>query len=256
MLWTGSFDSAIDDEVFIDLTEMVENYMPAYKECYDQLPDDIKRELHTDSGYFPKLISINNYPTGATEGAFIRTDYLEQVGMEIPTTYEELDQVLRAFQSELNLPEPLMATASIVHTSNALCSGFDVSGSFSTFPMVSEPYYIVDGQVKYGIVEPGFKEYMEMFSTYYADGIIAPDFVTKNTNPMEFTGTIASGDVGVFFGETNMVPNYVEMGISTNPDFEIAPLPTIVKEEGQITHFGTVEISYFRSFSQYFRIYC
>ena len=241
MLWTGSFDSAIDDEVFIDLTEMVENYMPAYKECYDQLPDDIKRELHTDSGYFPKLISINNYPTGATEGAFIRTDYLEQVGMEIPTTYEELDQVLRAFQSELNLPEPLMATASIVHTSNALCSGFDVSGSFSTFPMVSEPYYIVDGQVKYGIVEPGFKEYMEMFSTYYADGIIAPDFVTKNTNPMEFTGTIASGYVGVFFGETNMVPNYVEMGISTNPDFEIAPLPTIVKEEGQITHFGTVK---------------
>jgi putative aldouronate transport system substrate-binding protein len=240
-LWSSSYDSAIEDEVFIDLTEMVENYMPAYKECYDQLDDDTKRELHTDSGYFPKLISINNYPDGATEGAFIRTDYLEKVGLDIPTTYEELDEVLHAFQSELGLTEPLMATAGIVHTSNALCSGYDVSGSFSVSPMVSEPYYVVDGEVKFGTIEPGFKEYMEMFSTYYKEGIISSDFLSKNQNPMEFGGTIASGTTGVFFGETNMVPNYIADGQATDPDFAIAPLPPIVKEEGQITHFGTTK---------------
>lgn len=241
MLWTSSFEQGIEDEVLMDLTDLTENYMPAYKECYDQLDDDTKRELHTDSGYMPKLITINNYPDGATEGAFIRTDYLEKIGMDIPTTYDELDKVLRAFQTELGLAEPLMATAGIVHTSNALCSGFDVNGGFSTFPMIAEPYYIVDGQVKYGIVEPGFKEYMEMFSTYYKDGIISSDFITKNTNPMEFTGTISSGDVGVFFGETNMVPNYIQMGEATDPNFEIAPLPPITKEPGQATHFGTVK---------------
>lgn len=240
-LWTSSFEQGIEDEVLLDLTELTENYMPAYMECYEQLDDDTKRELHTDSGYMPKLITINNYPDGATEGAFIRVDYLEKVGMDIPTTYDELDKVLRAFQTELGLAEPLMATSGIVHTSNALCSGYNVNGGFSTFPMVSEPYYMVDGQVKFGIVEPGFKEYMEMFSTYYQDGIISQDFVTKNTNPMEFTGTIASGDVGVFFGETNMVPNYIEMGEATDPDFEIAPLPPITKEEGQTTHFATVQ---------------
>ena len=241
MLWTGSYDSAIEDEVFIDLTDLVENYMPAYKECYDQLDDNTKRQLHTDTGNFPRLVSINNYPSGATEGAFIRTDYLEAVGMDIPTTYEELDAVLHAFQTELNLPEPLMATSGIVHTSNALCSGFGVNGGFSTFPMVSEPYYLEDGKVKFGTVEPGFKEYMEMFSQYYAEGIIHPDFMSKNTNPMEFAGTISSGDVGVFFGETNMVPNYIEMGQSTNPDFAIAPLASITKTPGEITHFGTVK---------------
>lgn len=239
MLWTGSYDSAIEDDVFIDLTDMVENYMPAYKECYDQLSDDVKRQLHTDSGNFPRLYSINNYPSGATEGAFVRTDYLEKVGMDIPTTYDELDAVLRAFQTELNLPEPLMATSGIVHTSNALCSGYGVNGGFSTFPMFSDPYYVVDGKVKFGVIEEGYKEYMEMFSTYYADGIISPDFITKNQNPMEFGGTISSGDVGVFFGETNMIPNYIEMGQSTNPDFAIAPLPPITKTEGETTHFAT-----------------
>ena len=241
MLWTQSFDTAIEDDVFIDLTEMVENYMPAYKECYDQLPEDTKRELHTDSGYMPKLISINNYPSGATEGAFVRTDYLEKVGMDIPTTYDELDKVLHAFQSELGLEEPLMATAGIVHTSNALCSGYGVSGSFSVFPMVSEPYYVVDGKVKFGTIEPGFKEYMEMFSGYFKEGIIHPDFLSKNQNPMEFGGTISSGITGVFFGETNMIPNYYSDGKSTDPNFEIAPLPPITKEAGETTHFGTVK---------------
>jgi putative aldouronate transport system substrate-binding protein len=240
-LWSSSFDSAIDDEVFIDLTDMIENYMPAYKECYDQLDDDTKRQLHTDSGYFPKLISINNYPAGATEGAFIRTDYLEKVGLDVPTTYEELDEVLHAFQSELGLTEALMMPAGIVHTSNALCSGYGVFGGFSTSPMVTEPYYVVDGEVKFGIVEEGFKEYMEMFSTYYAEGIISADFMSKNQNPMDFGSTIASGTTGVFFGETNMVPNYIADGTDLDPDFAIAPLGNITKEEGETTHFGTTK---------------
>ena len=242
MLWSSGYDQAIDDEVFIDLTELcTEEYMPAYAECYAQLDDDTKRELHTDSGYMPRLVSINNYPTGATEGAFIRTDYLEKVGMEMPTTYDELDAVLHAFQSELGLEEPLMMPQGIVPNSNAFCSGRGVSGSFSVFPMVSEPYYLEDGKVKFGTIEPGFKEYMEWFAKYYEEGIIHPDFMSKNQNPMEFGGTISSGTTGVFCGETNMVPNYINDGKSINPDFEIAPLGVITKTEGEITHFGTVK---------------
>ena len=90
MLWTGSYDAAIEDEVFIDLTEMTENYMPAYKECYDQLPESVKLDLHTDEGNFPRLISINNYPTGAGEGMFVRTDYLEKVGLDIPKAIRDV----------------------------------------------------------------------------------------------------------------------------------------------------------------------
>ena len=237
-LWTTSWDSAIEEEVFIDMEEFIP-MMPAYMECYEQLDEQTKADLHTDNGYMPRLVSINNYPAGAREGAFIRTDYLEEVGMEIPETYEELDAVLRAFQSELGLTEPLMAVSGLVHTSNALVSGFGVQGGFSTFPFNADPYYCVDGEVKFGIIEPGYKEYMEMFAGYYQDGIISPDFISKNTNPMDFIGTISSGTTGVFFGETNMVPNYIQQGQSIDPDFAIAPLAPITKTAGEATHFGT-----------------
>lgn len=237
-LWTSSWDAAIEDEIFMDIHDIMP-YMPAYSECYEQLDDKTKADLHTDNGYMPKLISIDNYPDGAAEGAFIRTDYLEKVGLDIPETYDDLDKVLRAFQSELGLTEPLMAVSGLVHTSNALVSGFGVWGGFSTFPFNADPYYCVDGEVKFGIIEPGYKEYMEMFNTYFEDGIISEDFMSKNTNPMDFIGTISSGTTGVFFGETNMVPNYIQQGQSIDPDFAIAPLAPITKTPGEVTHFGT-----------------
>ena len=238
-LWTGSYDAAIEDEVFIDLTEMTENYMPAYKECYDQLPEKVKLDLHTDEGNLPRLISINNYPSGAGEGLLVRTDYLEKVGLDIPETYDELENVLYTFKDELGLSESLMAVAGLVHTSNALVSGLGVWGGFSTFPFNSDPYYCVDKEVKYGIIEDGYKEYMEMFHKWYEDGIISPDFISKNQNPMEFGGTIGSGNTGVFFGETGMIPTYYSIGQSNDPDFEIAPVPPITKTPGEVTHFGT-----------------
>lgn len=241
MLWTSSFEQGIEDEVLMDLTDLTENYMPAYKECYDQLDDDTKRELHTDSGYMPKLITINNYPDGATEGAFIRTDYLEKIGMDIPTTYDELDKVLRAFQTELGLAEPLMATAGIVHTSNALCSGFDVNGGFSTFPMIAEPYYIVDGQVKYGIVEPASRSTWRCSPPIIRTASSAPTSSPRTPTPWSSPAPSPPATWAYSSARPTWFP--------TTSRWARPPIPTLrsllcrpsPKEPGQATHFGTVK---------------
>ena len=238
-LWTASYDSAIEDDIFMDLTELTsaEN-MPYYAALYDQLSDSVKKDLHTDSGYMPKLISINPYPDGATEGAFIRQDILDDLGLEVPQTYDDLYDVLAAMKDS-GMNEPLMLTDGIVHTSNALCSGYDVNGGFSVFPMTSTPWMVVDGEIKFGIAEEGYKEYMQMIVDFYQAGYIDPDFATENSNPMssDFAGKCASDDVGIFFGETGMVPEYYSLALNENYDAE--PLAEITKEAGATTHFGT-----------------
>ncbi len=237
-LWSDSFDAAVEDEIFIDLTEMIENYMPYYKSYYDELDDSVKRDLHTDSGYIPKLISIDSDPDGATEGAVIRMDILNELGLDVPTTYDDLYEVLAAFQS-YGMTEALMLPSGITHTSNALCSGYGVSGAFATSPMVSEPYYVVDGEVKYGIVEEGYKEYIQMLVDFYQAGYVSVDFMTKNDNPMgsDYSATAASDNVGIFMTETAMLPTYYDL--AENENYEIYPLATITKTEGETTHFGT-----------------
>lgn len=240
MLWSSGYDYAIEEEIFIDLNDILGD-MPVYSALYEQLDDDVKRDLHTDSGNFPVLYSLNYDFAAQSEGPMIRRDYLEKVGMEIPSTYDELDAVLRAFKTELDLPQPLMLPKGIVHTANSLCSGFGVLGTFSAFPMVSEPYYQVDGEVKYGVVEPGFKEYMEMISGWYAEGIISSEFMVLNDNPMgsTYTSEISGGNAGVFFADGAMIENYITVGTSTDPNYDIWAIPDPVKEEGQINHFLT-----------------
>lgn len=243
MLWSQSYDYAIEEEIFYDLTEMVENYMPVYKTLYDTLDDNVKRDLHTDGGNFPRLISLNYDFQDRSEGPMIRRDYLKKVNMDMPYTYDEWDAVLRAFKVELDIPQPLMLPKGIVHTANSLVSGYDVLGTFSTFPMISEPYYQVDGKIKYGIVEPGYKEYMEMIAGWYKDGLISSEFIVLNDNPMGsvYTAEITSGNAGIFFADGAMFANYIDSGTATNPDFDIWALPEPVKEEGQITHFLSIK---------------
>ncbi len=237
-LWSDSYDTAIEEGIFIDLTDMIENYMPYYKSFYDQLSDSVKRDLHTDSGYIPKLISINANPDGATEGAFVRTDLLDKLGLDMPTTYDDLYEVLAAFKNS-GMNEALMLPSGITHTSNALCSGYGINGGFATEPMISEPFFVQDGEVKYGIVEEGYKEYMQMLVDFYQAGYISGDFMTKNSNPMgsDYAATAGSDDVGIFMGETGMIPTYY--GVAESDSYEIYPLTTITKTEGEITHFGT-----------------
>lgn len=239
MIWTSGYDYAIEEEIFIDLTEMIETSMPVYSALYDQLEDDVKRDLHTDSGNFPVLYSLNYDFAEQSEGPMIRRDYLKKVGLDIPVTYDDWDEVLHAFKTELDLPQPLMLPKGIVHTTNAVVSGFGVSGTFSTFPMVAEPYYQVDGQVKYGVVEPGFKEYMEMIARWYDEGIISSEFMVLNDNPMGtvYTAEISSGNAGIFFADGMMIENYVTAGTAGNPDYDIWAIPDPVKEEGQVNHF-------------------
>lgn len=242
-LWSSGFDSAIDDGVFLNLTDMVENYMPVYKSYYDTLDESVKADLHTDSGYFPKLIALNYDYAEATEGPMIRLDYLAAVGLDIPVTYDDWDTVLHAFKDQLGISQPLMLPKGIVHTSNSLVSGFDVLGTFSTFPMSAAPWYQVDGVAKFGILEDGYREYIEMIAGWYADGIISPDFLSINDNPMGsiYTAEITSGNAGIFFGDGAMLSSYVSSGTATNPDFSIWALTQPVKEEGQTTHFGVAK---------------
>lgn len=240
-LWSQSYDYAIEEEIFLDLTEMVENYMPAYYQLYQTLDNDVIKDLHTDEGYMPKLIALNFDYADATEGPMIRTDYLEDVGLDMPVTYDDWDEVLHAFKSELGISQPLMLPKGIVHTSNSMVSGYDVLGTFSTFPMASAPWYQVDGQIKFGIVEDGYKEYIDMISGWYNEGIINPEFIVLNDNPMgsTYTAEITSGNAGIFFAEGALLENYVVAGSATDPDFAIWGLQEPVKEEGQITHFAS-----------------
>lgn len=234
----GTMSGAIEEEVFVDIKPYMEENMPFYTAAYNALDDNSKRSIVTAEGQIPGIFTISDYETIARAGFMIRSDYLEAVGKEVPKTYDELYDVLTAFKSELGIVQPLMLPAEICANSNALCAAFDVLGTFSITGFSVSPWYQVDGEVKFGVVEEGYYDYLCMMRQYYEEGLIYKDFINVNTNPMgsSYIGAITSGDAGMFFGETELVTQYMD-GQSFNPDFTIEPMSEILKEEGQTTHF-------------------
>ena len=62
--------------------------------------------VHTDAGYVPAFAGIGDENVSVNGGQIIRTDFLDAIGKEMPTTYDELEDVLTGFKNELNVPSP------------------------------------------------------------------------------------------------------------------------------------------------------
>lgn len=95
-LYSTGGEGLINDEVAYDLNEFMD-LMPNYEAYIDELDEKTRSNLYTDSGYLPAVLTL-----GAQEnvGLNIRQDWLDELGMEIPETYDELEDVLLAFKDK------------------------------------------------------------------------------------------------------------------------------------------------------------
>ena len=117
----------------------------------------------------------------------IRQDWLDQVGMQAPTTIDELTAVAKAFK-EAGLSEYPIAI-----NQNLVTWDFSVDPIFGAFGVVpaggGAGYWIKqeDGTLGYSSVQPGAKEALAVLNAWYTEGLIDPDFInldegTSNDN--------------------------------------------------------------------------
>ena len=224
--YAGGQMKAYEDEVIIDLSDYVAQYAPDYfaaikadEELYRQTKDDEGRALAIYAIYDE---AINN------EGAMIRKDWLEQVGMDVPTTFEDLEKAMTAIQSELGVANPIYVNESC----NFLSYGYNVKG----FDMVSStmPIYHDGGEIRCSFIEDDYKADISMLHDWYESGLMSPHF-------MEFSSDLMSGEVEV---EMNANRIAIWSGMVTNmtnyygnaPDETFEVVPTIVTMDGGKDH--------------------
>lgn len=108
-----------------------------------------------------------------------RTDWLKAVGMELPTTTEELYEVLKAFT--FNDPDGNGAndTYGIAPSANALATFECLFTSFG-IPLQNAKSLVEleDGTVTTALKHPAFLEAITFMNKLYKEGIMDPDFAT------------------------------------------------------------------------------
>ena len=105
--YSEGVDAAIDDGYFMDLTDKVDEYMPNYQKIR---MSDINYQLlsTTDSGRLGAVYELRQQKQGPWLGLWIRQDWLDDLKLETPETYDQWHDVLKAFKDEKGATAPLI----------------------------------------------------------------------------------------------------------------------------------------------------
>jgi putative aldouronate transport system substrate-binding protein len=236
MVYRGGEDKAIDDGYFIDMAENME-FAPNYWSWIENgEASGYKRAVHSDAGkiygFWSKWLPVFE-DVMPERGVAIRSDLLKKVGMEVPTTYDEWEAVLRAFKDQLGVEAPLYSSK----------YGVDVQGDFMAGFETAPYFYQKDGKVQYGPLDDGYKEYLTLMNKWYSEGLLDKDFPTRSS-----TGTAPDNDmilndkIGAMTSDwaTRMSDTYISRG-AINPELYLVAAPQPTKgADGPAPHYRTV----------------
>lgn len=218
--YKGGIDKAIADGIYIRLNELVDKYAPNFKKIIES-NEELKKQVYSDEGNLLGFGMITSDVPGTSLeptaenpwcGPFIRKDWLDELGMEIPTTIDEWYTALKAFKEQMNAEVPMIWNNAIgmEPSTGAFVSAFDIGPGF----------YIKNGEIKYGPIEPGFKEYLQLVNKWYEEGLIDRDFPTRDAKSID--ALVMSGKVGAKLQDgTALVLKARAVGI----EFAGAPYP-------------------------------
>lgn len=234
-LYTNGGEAAIADEVLIDtLPYLTEELTPQICKLMEAYPDAIPEAL-TDSGWLAGMPQLSMQTESTqTFGPLIRKDWLDDLGLEIPETYDELHDVLKAFKDQKGADAALALNYAATGINNGLVQGYGINGLVADAAM-SEPYYQVDDVLMYGPIQPEFKEYLTMVHDWYAEGLIWQDFMSYPDFQNPPTDIILADRCGVFYGEVTFIATLKNS--SSDPNFDLVALPDFVKNSGDTIPF-------------------
>ncbi|THF76563.1 extracellular solute-binding protein [Cohnella fermenti] len=150
-----------------DLTPLIEQYGPNIKKAISQQSMDA---LKID-GKLYALPSMLTYKVGSS--ILIRTDWLDKVDMDMPTTTEELKAVLKAFKEQDPGGHGDQDVPLTMNGDNAFLDS--IVGAFG----MPNTWNDVDGELVPRLLDPSYKDYVGYMADLYKEGLIDNQFVVN-----------------------------------------------------------------------------
>jgi putative aldouronate transport system substrate-binding protein len=237
--YNGGFDKAVEDDVLLDLTDLIEEYAPNYNAIIHSSEQNL-RDAMTDEGRVVFIAAAYDEGQPNNKGPQIRADWAEEFGMDPDEidTYAEyeayIEQAYNTYGATVQLP------MDGVPGFGFLTAGFETTAGFGNSFEATLPWFQIDGTVYSGITTDGFIEYTELMADWYSKGWIYQDFMSEDFGQQggADVGMVTSGQSSLWWSEVDYIPQYIEAGTSTDPDFAIAAIKDATKEEGGVTHFA------------------
>jgi putative aldouronate transport system substrate-binding protein len=163
-------------------------------------------------------------------GPLIRQDWLNDLGLEVPSTIAEWENVLTKFKDEkTNGAGPLQFLYSGFNFGEVFSGAFGIGGSSESGAMV-----LVDGKIQYSFLLPEMRDYLETMKRWYEAGLIDQEFTARGFLMYAETNRLANNELGAFVSFFNQAGTfYKDSGVMTDEDFflTLAPIPSLNEGE-------------------------
>lgn len=233
--YAGGGAAAVEDGYFVNLNDYLE-YMPNYQADIES-KTVLRKAAYAADGVIPAQYSVQSAYN--TNGVIVRQDWLDQLNMDVPTTYDEIESVLTAMKLELGIEYPLILPSFLDYQYNMFSGNFGAPGSFDLIGM-SQQLFVVDGQVRYAQYTEEYEEYVRLITHYYELGLLDPDFIGYEM-VRDYQDKINNGQVGLWLNSTTNLKDTTDAMDGTGAVFTGIPSPA--KEAGQVNHLTTYQES-------------
>ena len=191
--------------------------------------------------FFPRVMPA---PTRYWEGTFIRQDYLDKVGMQVPTTTDELYTVLKAIKDQI--PECTAPAAMNMASVKTLVWAWGV-GSRGTGLTTPDDAYINDNdEIAYGPIQDEYRDALRFINKLYEEGLLTPDWNSIGGNDIRtniVTGVSAMCN-GSFSG---VMSTYNSLLIADGQGEQLVPVLPLIGPNGKQAwqgHNTSIDVSY------------
>ncbi len=187
------------------INNLIENYAPNFKKVLDENPDVKKGITMLDGNIYSLPYLVTATPSRFGMKMFVNRKWLDKLGLQPPTTTDELYTVLKAFkQSDPNGNQkadeiPLSSAQQILGILFPLKGAWGLGTRGGNHPLVDVDE--ATGKLRFIPADPKYKEVLQYISKLYTEKLIDEEIFTITMAKLAAKG--AQNQIGFSFSTSN-----------------------------------------------------
>ncbi len=197
-----NLNSAAIEGALIPLEDLVKEYAPNIQAVFDEHPEYVAGSVASDGHlyYIPSL-----FEGKPSVGFYIRQDWLDKLGLEVPTTLDEYYNVLKAFREQDPNGNGLKDEVPYFYRDSGVDGLIQLWDAYNTWHVNDE------GQVVHGKTEEEYKNAMKALAQWYQEGLIDQEIYSRGSQAREqLLGENLGGSTHDWFSSTGSFNRFAD----------------------------------------------
>jgi putative aldouronate transport system substrate-binding protein len=236
--WVDQFSQAelikySQQGLIVPLNDLIDKYAPNIKAAFEKEPEYRKLATAPDGNIYGLPQWNDCFHCSYSAKYWINTDWLNKLGLEMPTTTAELKEVLLAFKNGdpngNGRADEIPLTANTTDTLIPyFMNSFEYDPRANSYPMMLA---LDGGKVQFQAVQDGWRDGLAYLADLYGEGLIDTGSFTQTREASQALGNSADG---VFVGSaTAQHPAlFVTVGQTDGRDRNYDPVPPLKGPKG------------------------